>query len=115
MAIDSISTNSYQYTKPAFLGLTGENVKTASYQGRYQGVPSTTPQVDWNNSDLIEQANLFAESKIASGNIFETKKVSTPQNAKGAQWDGFSVPENNGTGELRPSHEGNYDTFCYMA
>ena len=122
MAIDGIK-NSYQYQqqiKPAFLGLTQEgNQRTASYQGRYQGVPNTTPQVvDGSNTALIEEAMQFADNKIASGNIFEAKKVSSPCSTKGAQWDGYNVPENNGTGELIPSYEGSEflaKEFCYMA
>lgn len=109
MALDGINFNSYQYqqqVKPAFLGLTQEgNQRTASYQGRYTGVPNTTPQVDWSNTALIEEAMQFADNKIVSGNIFEAKRVSSTNNTKAAQWDGYNVPENNGTGELVPSYE----------
>ena len=115
--------NLYQQNPYNFGSLTTQaGVKAQRSEGYHQananlnqGVPNTTPQV----FGLPSVEDMELASKIASGeygnfensNIFmpRTSGVNTPQNIKGAAWDGYNTPANNGNGELSPVLEGRED------
>ncbi len=74
-----------------------------SNQQNYYQMPSTTAQVNPSYRPSVE--DFEKAQQYINGNI-DVSKVSAghfakaSQNAKGAAFDGFSVPQNNGTGEL---------------
>ncbi len=125
MAIDGL--NFLQATSPHYI-----KQSNASYSGiepyhqAYIGKNSQSqinPAAYTPTVEDLELANAIAEGNynVNSTNIFAPRQVSTPKNVKGAQYDGFNVPENNGTGELIPNVSDRVDSIencpweAYMA
>lgn len=118
MAIDNI--------KPNFLQATS-HYKSLQFKGTqpisYQGVPNTTPQVQpafRPSVEDMEKAQAFIDGnyKIGGENPAAAVKPQRPD-AKGEAFRGFTVPENNGTGELIPNVDDREDSLgafkAYMA
>ena len=99
----NLNTNYSNYNSGRFGTLTTEQ---KAYQGRYEGVPSTLPQVAFiPTEEQMKAAEAYlANAKIGgSENIFAPKRTTTQtQDARGAAWAGYSTPANNGTGQLIP-------------
>ena len=116
MALNNISA--YQQT-PQFLEATraqgrayGYNPESSYHQAYKEGVPNTTPQVAFiPTTDQMELAQAYLSGRVNTGeNIFAPKKTATQtQDARGAAWNGYTTPANNGTGELSPVLTGRED------
>lgn len=107
--------------KIPFLGVTqpqynqnNYNVNNSNYSYQGQTAPksgSFKPSVE-----DYEKAQAYLNGEINTG--FGTQgvsKIGQSQNVKGSAFDGFSVPQNNGTGELIPQYEDGEHKLLLMA
>ena len=109
--------NLYQYQQPAFGALTTQGspkaIRSEGYhQASAQGVPNTTPQVvafGIPTTEDMERASQIIASGIDVSSLREAGAVTNPYAAKGAGWEQFQVPKNNGTGELIANISGRED------
>ena len=107
--------NLYQYQQPAFGALTSQGSPKAIrcegyHQANAQGAPNTTPVVlGIPTTDDMERASQVLASGIGVSSARQTGATTNPYAAKGAGWEDFRVPENNGTGELIPVIKGRED------
>lgn len=106
--------NLYQYQQPAFGALTSQGAKAIRGEGYHQasaqGVPNTTPVVlGIPSTEDMERASQILASNIGFSGSKGINKTANPYAAKGAGWEGFKTPGNNGTGELIPTIKGRED------
>ena len=74
------------------------------HQGTQQTSIKTATQGFKPSVEDYEKAQAYIDGNYNAGNIFAPQKASAA-NEKGAAFDGFTVPANNGTGELSPVYE----------
>ena len=78
--------------------------KTQRNNQNYYQMPSTTAQVNPSYRPSVEdfeRAQQYIDGNInLNGKINQLHTTRTPQSAKGLAFEGFNVPQNNGTGEL---------------
>ena len=65
--------------------------------------------------DDIEKASQFLEGNVNLSSKVNKSAQSNPMDNRGAGWEGFSVPANNGTGELSPQYGEDERIFDIMA
>ena len=97
MAIESLKF--LQATSPNY---NNYNVHRGNQQNYYQ-MPTTTAQVNPSYRPSVEdfeKAQQYIDGNLNPSKIGALQTPRTTQSAKGAAFDGFSVPQNNGTGEL---------------
>ena len=78
------------------------NVQRSNQQNYYQ-MPSTTAQVNPSYKPSVEdfeRAQQYIDGNLFASKVGQAQAPKSSQNVKGAAFDGFSVPQNNGTGEL---------------
>lgn len=111
MAIDALNNNF------GYLTYRPQQANGNRPYGSYQGVPNTTPEVvsfGMPSIDQMEKANAFLNGNLNTNSI-NPYRSQVDTNVK-AGWEGFKLPENNGTGELKPVMGGgdcaNIIDFC---
>lgn len=93
------------------------NSQINEYYQAYTGAPTTLPTVEQSNKQPTEEemetalAYLNGDYKV-QGNPFVE---GTQQTSQKAAFEGFRVPENNGTGELRPLDDDDTKRTLYYA
>ena len=67
------------------------------------------------STDDIERAAQFLEGNINPYSSVQKTKPNREIETKGAAWEGFTVPQNNGTGELVPQYFEGEKIYDYIA
>ena len=100
-----------KYQQPAFGSLTAQGgARTSQGSGfsqvnSWEGVPNTTPQVvgaGLLQAEDYELAQGVIDSGLGVQSTYRIGAAANPYAANGASWEGFSVPEKTGNGELPP-------------
>ena len=67
------------------------------------------------STEDIERAAQYLEGNINPFSSVQKTRENREVETKGAAWEGFSVPNNNGTGELIPQYFEGEKIYDYMA
>ncbi len=100
-----------------FLQATSPNYNVRRLQAEnnnYYQMPSTTAQVSPSYRPSVEdfeKAQQYIDGNFNASKIGTAQAPRTSQSAKGAAFEGFSVPQNNGTGELIADVSNRYDSI----